>query len=157
MNDSIMLRTPFLAFVRGEGGLYLMPTDEGIEEAKDMLDNPHRDPERDLSEMLEYAMGNGWSMVHPKDIGALTDAPIISEDGFIGDDGCWYAYPEKLRIEGEPDTGTKAWVYAHMNYAVEDPIETWAEGKLVFFVRSEVIGRDAYRDVCREMLRQANE
>ncbi|MGI9061916.1 MAG: hypothetical protein ACR2H5_25460 [Ktedonobacteraceae bacterium] len=32
-------------------------------------------------------MGNGWSWVRPEDIGALTDAPILSDDIEYDDHG----------------------------------------------------------------------
>ena len=100
------------------------------------------------SDMLEYAMGNGWDHVPPEDIGALTDATIISADGFLGDDGKWYPHPDAKPCE----------VFAHMNYAVEDPIETWVDGKPVFF-RGDVVtltaegrkaARKAHKAACGE-------
>lgn len=128
----ILMRSPFLRFVDIGHILLLEPTAEGIEEAKELIErrsvsqNRPGGTEVDLSEMLEWAMGNGWSYVRPEDIGALTDATIISQDGSISDDGVWRPHPDVK----------KPAVYAFMNYAVEDPVQTWAEGGTVKFVKS---------------------
>ena len=98
------------------------------------------------ADMLESAMGNGWDYVNPEDVGALTEATIISQDGFIGNDGHWYAHPSVK----------KATVYAHMNYMVENPIETWAEGKTVFFVMDSITMTAAYHKLCKEKYDDAN-
>ena len=141
----IILRTPRLTFREVENGLYLEPTREGREEAKEALE---REPRRGIlaeeAEMLEWAMGNGWSMVPPEDIGALTDATIISEDGFLGDDGKWYAHPRAK----DPR------VFAHMNYQVEDPIETWANGNAVFYVKEPLTMSPEYRRTAEKKLKE---
>ena len=111
----------------GKRGIEMVPSEEGRARAQEMLEareSGHgQGPQTDQADFLEIAMGNGWDYVPPEDIGALTDATIVSEDGFNGDDGKWYPHPD---VEAPV-------VYAHMNYAVEDPIETWAEGKPVFW------------------------
>jgi hypothetical protein len=142
----ILWRDTSLTFVRVPGGLNLVPTTHGIERAQEYLTeranrspSSSRSPDNELTDFFECAMGNGWDYVRPEDIGALTDATIISKDGFIGDDGKWYPHPSARRAR----------VYAHMNYAVEDPIETWARGETVFFQGAEVTltktGRDEVR------------
>lgn len=40
-----------------------------------------------LRYLLEEHLCNGWSLVPPEEIGALTSAPIISDDFTIEDDG----------------------------------------------------------------------
>jgi hypothetical protein len=130
----ILWQDTLLTFVRtAKGGMEIVPTEHGIERAQEFLDErcqrSGQSPDEQLMEMLEQALGNGWSYVRPEDIGALTDAPILSQDGFTGDDGKWYPHPRVKRAK----------VYAHMNYAVEDPIEMWAKGKSVFFQSDVVI------------------
>ena len=57
------------------------------------------DADSKLSEMIEWQLGNGWSWVRPEDIGALTDAPILSDDieyddhGNVVSVGAVYWYP----------------------------------------------------------------
>ena len=116
-----LFKSPLLVFHETARGLMLVPTKLGVEEARELLGR--NNPIWALSEMLEYAMGNGWDFVPPEDIGALTDAPIISQDGFVDDDGHW------------KPSGPDAKVFAHMDYQVENPVETWASGNGVFFVR----------------------
>jgi len=107
----------------------IIPTAHGIERAKEYLAEREERPARrrgiiaELSDFLEQAMGNGWSYVRPEDVSALTDATIISADGFTAARGEWMPHPLARRAK----------VYAHMSYQVEDPIETWATGKPVFF------------------------
>jgi hypothetical protein len=93
----------------------LVPTEEGIAEAKE---------ECSLEDMLESFLCNGWSMIPPEVIGALTDAPIISQDFYMNDDGI---YESKL---------SNPVVFAHMNYCIEDPVKTWARGKPVLFEKA---------------------
>jgi hypothetical protein len=143
----VILLTPRLTFREVENGLYLEPTREGREEAKEALE---REPRRGIlveeGDMLEWALGNGWSMVPPENIGALTDATIISEDGFLGDDGVWYAHPDAKHPR----------VFAHMNYQVEDPTETWAAGKAVFYVKEPLTLSPEYRRKAEKKLKEVS-
>lgn len=128
----VLIHTPLLTFVETKDHLDLVPTSDGIEEAREMLEARQSGRWRgilsELSDFLEYAMGNGWDYVPPEDIGALTDGTIISQDGFIGDDGHWYPHPSVKRAK----------VYWHANYMVEDPIETWANGQAVRLFKREM-------------------
>jgi len=140
-SGKIVMKTRYLTFKVSDNGLYLAPTKEGTAEAKEMLERqPRRGSISEQGDMLEEAMGNGWDYVNPEDVGALTDATIISNDGFIADDGKWYAHPHAKR----------AVVFAHMNYAVEDPIETWADGKPVFLVKDGVTVTPEYRKLIQK-------
>ena len=98
----------FVGYEHGRGML-IKPTKEGLAALKD------GDYVNEY-EALEYWTGNGWMWVWPEDIGALTDAPIMSMDAQFLDDGSTELYPGGA-------------VYAHMNYAVEDPIATWTKGR----------------------------
>jgi hypothetical protein len=128
----IFFKSPLLTFRQADDGTLLIePTPEGVVEAKEMLasrEDRRRGILCDEASVFEYAMGNGWARVPPEDIGALTDATIISMDGFLANDGKWYPVPSVL----DPA------VFAHMDYQVEDPIETWARGETVKYVRALV-------------------
>jgi len=131
-------------------GIEMIASGEGRVRAQEMLEerqSPHfrRSPLSQEIDFLEVALGNGWSTVPPEDIGALTDATIVSQDGFVGDDGKWYPHPE---VEAPI-------VYAHMNYAVEDPVEMWAEGKPVFWMADVLTVNDEQRTRAREELSSA--
>ena len=70
-----------------------------------------------LAETIEWQLGNGWSFVRPEDIGALTDAPIITDDqGNVLKMGTVYWYPL---------------------YDVRDPVAQLLKNGLVDFVRAE--------------------
>jgi hypothetical protein len=70
--------------------------------------------------MFFDALAGNWEWVRPEEVGALTDAPMLMEDARRDDDGNLM-----------PHVGDM--VYAHMNYTVEDPIETWSKGGVVYF------------------------
>ncbi len=130
-------------------GLNMVPTFEGQAAAQEMLADrgggSNASPLDQEHSFLEAAQGNGWSTVPPQDIGALTDATIVSADGFIGDNGRWYPHPDVERPV----------VYAHMNYAVEDPVETWASGKPVFWTADVLEMTAEQRAMAREELARA--
>ena len=103
------------------GDLILTPNKKGIEHAKQLVgDNEHQPYDRGLRAMLTDWIDDGWSWVAPENIGALTAAPILSADSNVEDDGT-------VTIS---EGGN---VYGHMNYAIEDVVETWAEGRAVRF------------------------
>lgn len=72
------------------GNLEITCEDSEKEELQDILDSTYHRDHGFLAEMLEYA---GWSTngklhpVMPEWIGALTDAPIVSDDVVFNDDG----------------------------------------------------------------------
>lgn len=107
------------------GDLILTPTPEGVEAAKEYIaQNRHQPHDRGMWEMLEDWCCNGWMRVEPEWIGALTAAPILTEDGWIADNGDF-------------TMGEDGHVYGHMRYAVEDVVETWTTGKPVRFDRGD--------------------
>lgn len=68
--------------------------------------------------MFEEHVGNGWTAVWPEVIGALTDAPIVTNDYTVHDNG-------RTEVLGE--------VWWFPNYCVENPVETLAKrGRVVF-------------------------
>jgi len=126
---SAMTACSFLVLRKVNGNLKIAPTQAGIQAARALLavrgDGTYqgsRAPDDQLHDMLEEFLGNGWMQVLPEQVGALTDAYIMSDDFTVADD-------DSLKsIAPEPR------VYAHMNYAVEDPVETWANGGTVTFI-----------------------
>lgn len=108
----------YISFVKKKNSLELVPNPDGIEEARSLLNDDHTSSDDKLLQMIEFQIGNGWSWLSPSDIGAMTSAPIISDEVFQNDHG-------DIVLVGR--------VYWHSNYAVEDPIARFAEGKSVTF------------------------
>lgn len=93
----------------GDGNLHIRLNRNGrrhfqiIREEQDRLGT-----EAALHVLLEDHFGNGWEMVPPKDLHALTAAPILSDEivrddeGRIIEVGCVYWYPDyQIRDEIE--------------------------------------------------------
>jgi len=75
-------------FVEKDNQLVITLTDEGKEELENLKNLPIMDA---LAELFEDYMCNGWVWVSPEEIGALTDAPIISNDyTYIDDEANYY-------------------------------------------------------------------
>ncbi len=91
----------------GPSALYITLTLEGREEQP-----------KTLEDALEYHLCNGWSMIQPEEIGALTDAPIIGIDVQRDDQG-------KLIHVGR--------AFWFPNYMVEDPLKTLLKKGTVVF------------------------
>lgn len=111
-----------------DGNLMIHPTEELTK------DDPDVDVEA-LREMATYDalhdlffdwIENGWMWIPPEQIGAMTDAPIISQHMTVDDDGN-YVPVEK-----------PAYVYAHMRYQVDDPVAELLEPGVVRFERFEL-------------------
>ena len=75
-----------------------------------------------IYDLLEDFIGEGWEWVAPEDIGALTDAPIITDpNGYevisqVDSDEVYYYY-----------------VYWYPNYMVQSPVEDLIEKGETFF------------------------
>lgn len=80
------------------------------------------DADSRLSEVIEWQLANGWSLVQPEDVGALTDAPILSEEVETDEQG---------EVRG---VGT---VYWYPQYDVRDPVAQLLQDGYVEFVRAE--------------------
>lgn len=100
--------------------LVLLPTAKGIAEAKDAV--AEGETMEALYDLFEDWTGADWMWIPADAIGAMTDAPIISRDMDLTD--------EAEFVAAAPDSI----VFAHMDYAIEDPVESWAAGKPVRFV-----------------------
>lgn len=98
-NDNLIIYTD------DEGQTELMQLGEDIQTDAAMYD------------ALEQVTCNGLSWVYPQDIGALTDAPILSEDSLNGDD----RYPDDAKF------------YWYSGYQVRSPLEDLRDyGKVIF-------------------------
>jgi hypothetical protein len=75
-----------------------------------------------LSELLDYELCNGWDMIYPEEIGALTDAPILSDDAQYNDDG------ELIWCDN---------VYWYPDYQVLSPVEELFKYDQVVFQKGE--------------------
>lgn len=73
-----------------------------------------------LAETIEWQLANGWSMLRPEDIGALTEAPILSEEVDFDNQGVAH------------NVGT---VYWYPQYDVSDPVAKLLENGYVDFER----------------------
>jgi hypothetical protein len=80
------------------------------------------DADSRLAETIEWQLSNGWSLLRPEDIGALTEAPILSEEVDYDDQG---------NID---QVGT---VYWYPQYDVFDPVGQLLTNGFVEFVRGE--------------------
>jgi hypothetical protein len=100
------------------GGVTFTKTRDGNLEISHDLPIEEIDPSATLSDWIEWYLCNGWEWISPEEIGALTDAPIISDDAERDDHG-------KLIRVGR--------VYAHMRYALEDAAEELrVHGRVIF-------------------------
>jgi hypothetical protein len=80
------------------------------------------DADSKLAETIEWQLSNGWSLLRPEDIGALTEAPILSEEADFDNQGT------------ARNVGT---VYWYPQYDVFDPVAKLLENGYVEFVRGE--------------------
>lgn len=75
------------------GNLKITLTEDGKNELPDLIEKYGSNDEAIILDLLEYHLCNGYSIVAPEDVGALTSSLIISE-GVL-----------------EVDTATKFWWY----------------------------------------------
>lgn len=78
-------------------------------------------PVQVLDWLLEPLLINGWQWIRPEQIGALTSAPLISDEVWFGDDG-----------ELEFENGAR--VYGFMDYQISDPAACLLNGKEIIWV-----------------------
>jgi len=120
MPDGIIERGQYVDLRKtDEGNLEIVLSEEGraefeqIEQIRQALAT-----DAALAELLEDHFGNGWEIVLPEEIGALTSAPILSDE--ITRDDCG-------RVE---DVGI---VYWYPEYQVTDEIEELRKGLVLLF------------------------
>lgn len=89
----------------------------------------------DIWEVLEFQMCNGWDMIAPERIGALTDAPIIT------DNLCEYSEDDPEYGEedtfGHPKIKSLDEVWWYPNYMISDPVGELLERGYVIFTSSK--------------------
>ena len=114
----------YIEIVKSEEGITLKLTDAGREELEgyrvDRLSpyNWNKGTEEILLNLLEDWLCNGWEMVPPEDIGALTSAPILSDEVERDDNG------EIVKVGA---------VYWFPDYAVTCELDVLADNGEVFF------------------------
>lgn len=89
-----------LGFAKTDNGnlcITLLPEGRGcIKELRE--DHPNMSDDEIFLELAEYQLCNGWSLVAPEDIGALTGAMILSDDVGWNEEGkivaCGTVYSE---------------------------------------------------------------
>jgi hypothetical protein len=117
---SSLLRKGQYLNLRQQGyNLLLVPTAEGRREAKLLMDKDVGSLGA-LGDLLEDHLGNGWEMLDPAEIGALTEAPIIAESNEI-----------YRNIQGDVVLAGK--IYYFDKYAILDEIDELAHGRSVLF------------------------
>ena len=94
------------------GNLFLLPTRAGQARARQLARSDRYSTDEALKVMLAEYLSGTWRWVEPHEIGALTDAPIITD--------------EDLSVFGSR-------VYWHERYQVDDPIAIFADGGDVRF------------------------
>src|SRR5260221_678367 len=104
---------------QANGNLRIKLLEEARADVQEMA-SKELDADSKLAQVIEWQLANGWSFVRPEDVGALTDAPIITEDIDTDDQG-------NVR-----NVGT---VYWYPQYDVRDPVTQLLENGYVEFVR----------------------
>lgn len=80
------------------------------------------DADTKLAQVIEWQLSNGWSMVRPEDVAALTDAPLITED---------------IDTDNQGNVLHVGIVYWYPEYEVRDPVAQLIENGSVDFVRGD--------------------
>ena len=100
--------------------LKIEATDEGVQELNAMYGVRGVSPDDVFHDVIEDAIGNGFALIAPEEIGALTDAPKLGWDVGYADDG-----------QIELHEGSKVWWYP--NYQVTDPMKELMDDREVLF------------------------
>jgi hypothetical protein len=86
--SAIKTHAGFLELQRISGRLRIVLTPNGRQELQRRLDNGDNiDAEATLYDLLEDHLCNGWEWILPEELGALTSAPILSDDCRRDDQG----------------------------------------------------------------------
>jgi hypothetical protein len=104
------------------GNLVIKLTRQGKKFAKELLKNDNQGSDSKLWNLLEEHLTNGWEWIRPEEIGALTDAPILSNDAIHNDQG------ELTGIDK---------CYAYMDYQIYDPIEELVKHNGIVFMDAD--------------------
>ena len=94
----------------GDGNLLITLTNAGREELSAIIEfRDQQGIDSAFLELIEYQLSNGWELIRPEEVGALTSSVILMDDADRDDTGALVRCGR---------------VYWHPNYAVEDPIES---------------------------------
>jgi hypothetical protein len=111
--------TEFEKLANGNLRIVLLP--EARAEVEEIA-SKEMDADSRLAETVEWQLSNGWSLLQPEDIGALTEAPILSEE---------------VDYDGQGHVDQVGTVYWYPQYEVFDPIGQLLTNGFVEFVRGE--------------------
>ena len=100
------------------GNIRIALLEEAREDVQEIA-SKELDADNKLAQVIEWQLSNGWSFVRPEDVGALTDAPILSEEVDTDTQG------NVLKV------GT---VYWYPQYDVRDPVAQLLQNGYVDFV-----------------------
>ena len=101
--------------------LYIFPTAEGQDAAKEMLDRGGRASQYEaLRSMIEDHLANGWEEVDPETVGAMTDGYIISDEVLHDSKG-------EVVLVGR--------AYWFADYAITDELGNFAHGRPIMLTR----------------------
>lgn len=112
------------------GGVLFSIDAEGREDVREALEAKEEGQKgwhQVFGEAFDGLLCNGWEWLAPEDIGALTDAPILSNCIDRDDDGAMTAHS---------GCGLECGIFWFPNYMVEDPLETLRDKGEVFFTRA---------------------
>ena len=107
--------------IDANGNLKISLTDAGREEVKDKTECHLWYGDDLFLELCEGPLCNGWQLIPPEDIGALTDSLIFSDDVQHDDDG-------KIT-----DVGAHYWF---PDYQIRSPAQDLAEYGFVIFTKA---------------------
>lgn len=107
--------------IQENGNLHITLLPEAREDVQEIASSQELTADNKLAEVIEWHLGNGWSFVPPEDAGALTDAPILSDDIEYND-------------QGKATVGT---VYWYPEYEVKDPVAQLLENGFVDFTQAK--------------------
>lgn len=107
---------------QANGNLRITLLEEARDDVQEIAASQELDADNKLAQVIEWQLSNGWSMLRPEDVGALTDAPILSEDVDTDAQG-------KVRSVGT--------VYWYPSYDVRDPVAQLLQNGYVDFACGE--------------------
>ena len=117
--NKILSRGSYLNLKQQGYNLLLVPTAEGCREADRLMDK-RISIDRALHDLLESHLNNGWELLDPDEIGALTEAPILANSDEV-----------YRNANGEVVLVGK--IYYFEKYMIVNEIEEFARGKSVLF------------------------
>jgi hypothetical protein len=129
--------SPLVEFRKINGNLVITLTPAGREEiATAEADGENIDSDFYMGQLFDHPFCNGWEVIQPEEIAALTSAPIFSDEAERDEQGKLLAVRR---------------VYWFPNYQIESPIQTLKEKGVVIFtgVGDEVDDRPSRANVSK--------